>query len=145
MFLVFLYPSWLVSFQKENEVVLETEKMNQSQLVSNISSTTNFIKSLNLKLSIMNSALEYPKVLPIVNVILSKKTGSIHIDQFFYNTVSNATSTLTLGGVSNTRESLVSFVKNLKDSGRFKAVNLPISNLAKDKNINFLINLTVAP
>ena len=144
-FLIFLYPSWLISSQKENEMVLQTEKMNQSQLTSNISSTTNFIKSLNAKLSIMDSTFEYPQVVPIVNIILSKKTGSIHIDEFSYTTVSNATSTLTLGGVSNTRESLVSFVRDLKDSGKFKVVDLPISNLAKNKDISFLINLTVAP
>ena len=144
-FLIFLYPSWLISSQKENEMVLQTEKMNQSQLTSNISSTTNFIKSLNAKLSIMDSTFEYPQVVPIVNIILSQKTGSIHIDEFSYTTISNATSTLTLNGISNTRESLVSFVRDLKNSGKFKVVDLPISNLAKNKDISFLINLTVAP
>ena len=142
---VFIYPSWLTASYKEEDALVQTEKMNQSALALNASSTTNTIKSINQRLSIVNTALNYPKFIPIINAVIDNKSKSVSLTRFSYSLVSSSTASITLEGVSATRESLVSFKKRLEESGSFKAVDLPISNLAKDKNINFTINMTATP
>ena len=48
---------------------------------------------------------------------------------------------MTVSGMAGTREDLVAFVKKMEDSKYFSDVVSPISNLTKDKNINFVITL----
>ena len=141
-FLIFLFPSWIASLFKEKESILQTEKMNQSLLSQNTDSIASTITTINTKLNIINNTLEYHEVIPIINTILSNKTGSIHINSLTYGSVNASTSALTIQGISATRESLVLFVKSLKKSETFKVVDLPVSNLTKDKNIDFVINLS---
>lgn len=142
-FLIFLTPSWLVSVYKEKEAIIETENMNKSTVASSTNSVVTFIKSTNNRLSILNKVLVYPTVVPAVDLIISKKTKSIHIIELNYSSSKN-TASISLSGVSDTREALALFQKSLESSGHFKSVNLPVSNLAKDKNIVFSMNLTIS-
>lgn len=48
---------------------------------------------------------------------------------------------ITLSGTASSRDSLVSFSAALENSGSFSSVDMPVSNLTKDKNIPF--NITV--
>jgi len=142
-FLVFLFPSWLVSIYKERDILKQTEEMSKSSLVSNINTAVSTINSTNTKLKVLTTVLEYPKFTPFVNAILSKKTNNIQINAIMYTSTEASMATISIQGISSTRESLVSFVKNLENLGLFEKVNLPVSNLAKEKNINFFIDLTI--
>ena len=142
-FLIFLFPSWLVSFYKEKDFSSQSDELNKSLSTLDISSTTSFIKSFNTKIGIINDSLEYPKFVPILDDVLAKKTGAIRITGMYYTVNSINSGTLTLEGIGDTRESLVSFSDSLKTIGYFKKVDLPISNLAKDKNIDFTISINI--
>ena len=142
-FLVFLFPSWLVSNYKEKDFSSRNDEVNKSLSALDISSTTAFIKSLNARLVVINDGLEYPRLVPVVDTILSKKTPSIKIGAVYYTSNSATTGTLTVSGVSSTREALVSFADKIKEVEYLKKVDLPISNLAKDKNIEFSINMNI--
>ncbi len=142
-FLIFLFPSWLVSYYKEKDFSVQSDEINKSLSALDIASTTNFIKSLNTKLGIINDTQEYPRFVPIVDEVLSKKTASIRISGIYFSDNSATTAVLTLEGIGDTRESLVSFADSLKTIPHFKKVDLPISNLAKDKNIDFTISINI--
>ena len=142
-FLIFLTPSWLISFYKEKEVTSQSEEIKKHLSDSSLSKVIVTIRGINTKLNIINSVLKYPKIVPFINTILSKKTSSIKIDELAYVLGQENTAEIIIGGTSLTREALVSFVKALEDSKSFNKVNLPISNLAKDKNISFSISLQI--
>ncbi len=142
-FLVFIFPTWLVSNSREREVAVRGEAMNKYLSSLNIASTTSNIKSINAKLSVIDKTLQYPEIIPFINNILSKKTNSISITDIIYTTSDSKNAALTLQGVSATRESLISFVKSLESLGLFKTVDLPISNFTKDKNLSFSINMAI--
>ena len=142
-FLIFLTPSWLISFYKEKEVTSQSEEIKKHLSDSSLSEVIVTIRGINTKLNIINSVLKYPKIVPFINTILSKKTSSIKIDELAYILGQENTAEIIIGGTSLTREALVSFVKALEDSKSFNKVNLPISNLAKDKNISFSISLQI--
>ena len=48
---------------------------------------------------------------------------------------------LFVGGIASDRDSLIDFTESLKTINDFSAVNLPVSNLAKNKDIDFNIEL----
>jgi hypothetical protein len=141
-FLIFLFPTWLVSSYREREVTARADEM-RSEFDPTASPQTGAVKAINAKLNIIDSALEYPKLLPFVDLVISKKTSAISIDEFTYDSTASSTAHMSVQGVSETREALVAFQKRLADSNAFASVDLPISNLAKDKNIEFTIELAI--
>jgi len=142
--IIFVFPSWLVTYNNENEVKDEYESLKSEIIDVNVSPAIESIKAINSKLNILNSNLEYPKVIPYVDLLLSKKPKSISLNQFTYSGTGANTAEINIGGVSATREALVAFVKALEEAKSFKEVNLPISNLAKEKNIIFTMTLKIS-
>ena len=54
-------------------------------------------------------------------------------------------SLLDVSGVADTRAALAAYRDALTASEMFATASLPLSNLAQDQNISFVINITVAP
>ncbi len=142
--LIFFFPTWLSSSYKEREIIAQSEQMNRTLLDSNTNPATSVIKTINSRLGVINTSLQYPKLLPHLNTVLSNKTSAIQLTHFSYTVTASTTATFIVSGVSATRESLVSYVKKLEETKSFKKVDLPISNLAKEKNIDFTINILIA-
>lgn len=140
-FLVFLFPSWIVSIYKEEQFSLQAKNSNQSTLEGDVNVVALNIKKINSELRTVDTAFGNRKVIPTINIILSKKTKSISIKELTYKSEDPTNVTVFIEGVSATRGSLLAFVKSLEETKAFKAVNLPISNFAKDKDIAFSINL----
>ncbi len=141
-FLIFMLPSWLESVNKERELSLEADRKNQNNSI-NTAQVVPTIKALNAKLVTLNNNLEYPEFTPYINLIVSQKTSQIKIKQFAYTSISSSTASITVSGIAGTRDSLVEFSKKIKDSKYFVGVDLPISNLAKDNDINFNMTLSI--
>jgi len=141
--IIFMIPSWLSSFYKEKDFSLKNEEMSQFLSTLDIASTTSYIKLVNTKLATIDKSLDYPKLVPIIDNVLSKKTSGIKIDGIYFTVNSENTAVLNINGIGSTRESIVSFAEKLRETSYFKNVNLPISNLAKDKNIDFAISLNI--
>lgn len=124
--------------------MIEAQARNIPALVNDTNSASYIIKSTNSKLTIINSTMKYSPFGPSLDAVLSNKNAGIHLSEVNYSATGSSTANISISGVSNTREALVTFVKNLKDSNVFRAVDLPVSNLAKDKNIDFSITMGVA-
>lgn len=142
-FLIFLFPSWLISMEKEKEIISQSEISGKSLQDSQIDLVNSAINTINAKLRVINTTLEYPRVVSLIDSILSQKTGSIHIDGITYISQGVTTGKMVIAGTSTTRESLVVFAKKLEESRLFSSVDLPISNFAKDKDIDFSISMTI--
>ena|SRR6185295_9724789 len=142
-FIILIFPSWVASYYKEQEIMSQVNELNQLQSSKDSNSLVSIIRSTNAKLNILNTVLAYPAVLPLLNTVLDSKPSTVYINKFSY-TSNSLFATINVGGISATREGLVAFVKNLQKTNMFKTVNLPVSNLAKDKNIDFSLDLVSA-
>ena len=143
-FLIFLSPSWVNSFFREKELVSQLNEINKSSSYQDANTTSSIIESTNVKLKIINTDMEYPKVVPLIGSILSNKIPGISINELSYKFSKATVATITVSGVSKSRELLIAYVNSLEKSGVFSVVDLPISNLAKDMDIDFSMNLTVS-
>lgn len=140
-FLIFLFPSWVISLYQEKEASDKVNLQNSLSVSKNTNVLLQTINETNKKLSVVNTSFQYSNVVPIFKNIISFKTNYISLHQLSYVSTGTSTATLSVGGMSANREALVSFVKNLQNSGLFTNVNSPVSNLEKNKNIDFVINL----
>jgi hypothetical protein len=143
-FLISFLPSWVNSYSKEKELTDQVSSMSKSSSYQNADAASSVIESTNAKLKIISTNLGYPKITPLIKSILTNKAQGILISEIIYAS-SNATSAvISFGGVSNSRESLIKYADTLEQSKTFKKVDLPISNLAKNKDIDFSINLIIS-
>lgn len=74
----------------------------------------------------------------IVEALVAERSSGISITQMTVDM-----GAVSFGGVARDRESLVAFKRNLEQSGRFIKVELPLSDLAKSRNINFSIKASI--
>lgn len=142
-FLIFFLPSWALSLSKEREISSSVYGIAQSASSKDAVPIASIISDTNKRSSIINTLMEYPEVVPLINTVIENKISSIHINEILYRFADKANTTVTLSGVSDTRDSLVSFVKKLESSGSFKSINLPVSNFTKDKDISFSLSMIV--
>lgn len=140
--LVFMFPSWIVSFYKEKDISSQVEST-QSSLEADVATFAATIKQINAELKTIDTTLAYKKVIPVINTVLSQKTSSIQINGINFESDDSATASVFIEGVSATRGALLAFVKSLEETKSFKTVDLPISNFAKEKNISFSLNLKI--
>lgn len=141
--IIFISPSWFSSYYNEKDAMISDDSQ-KSELDKKVASTTELVKTLNKKISILKDNESYHKPIKYLDSIIENKSSSIKINQFSYSLSSITTASILIEGLSSDRESLISFVDSLKQTGLFKTVDSPVSNLAKDKNIRFSINLTIS-
>jgi hypothetical protein len=72
---------------------------------------------------------------PLIKKILTAKSENIKIKR-----ISLDEKTIVVQGISDTRQRLLSFIDDLKRGG-FSKVESPLSNIIKDKDIDFTINI----
>ncbi len=141
-FLIFILPSWLVSFYKQQEAISVSSSSKISSVFKNADNISTIINRTNQNLAIISDSFHSSLALSSIEEIISQKTSTITLSNFTYDNSSIATSVpMSISGVARTREDLVNFVKRLSDSGYFSNIVSPISDLTKDKNIDFMISL----
>lgn len=80
-----------------------------------------------------------------ISEIILHKNGQISINSIKMSIPNNASSSIEviLQGKASSRESLVTFKKDLENDARIINTELPISDLAKSKNISFAIKFNM--
>lgn len=138
---IFVFPSWINLNSKISDSKNRVNQLDNSKILNTSTDVKPIIKNINTELGIIDKSLDYPKLLPILDSILEQKSSSIKVSQFSYVSNSTSTAIINIKGVSATRESLVEFKRSLDGLKKFKGVNLPISNYAKDRDIEFSMDV----
>lgn len=137
--LLALTPSFLLSYHngvlaQKNINLLKAEIVQRSK--DHLSDTLTFTAKEISALGVTNStAYSYELVADIIH----SKTEAIKITSVHITTVEDGKRGITLTGQAPDRDSLVSFVKVLKQEGAFHEVTVPVSNFAAASDINFSI------
>lgn len=142
--IVGLFPSYILSNLRKQEVAerIRVESVGEDAVESRNLRT--WLNSLNLKLKVLSPALDQERLSLVLESVLSEKSLGIKLTNFVLSKSSDKVS-LSISGTASDRQSLVSFQTRLNASGDFSQVTLPVSNLAKDRNIPFQLKLVPKP
>ena len=82
----------------------------------------------------------------IINEIVKNKNSGLTINSFNFSSQGAATSSIStvIQGKASTRESLIQFKTKLTSDPKITNVELPVSDLAKSKNISYSIKLSIS-
>ena len=97
---------------------------------------------LNEKLSVVS--LERPglPVSAIISSVVSSRSAEVYIKNMIYES-KGGTSKIDIFGTSKTRDSFLVFVENLQPAKIFSEVYSPISNLVKEKDVDFTVQIGI--
>lgn len=140
----FIFPSWTLSVSKKQELTSSIDAFSSSTINNRSGSGALSISTTNQILHILNINFGYPHAIPLYNAVLLLKKPGVQLSKFSYSSKSDTDALMSIEGIASTREVLVTFVKDLKSSGSFTSVDLPVSNLAQDTHINFVISIVIS-
>ena len=135
----FLLPSYLLSKIKEIEI---------ENRLANISSKTPDKTNTELNVVLQNTKKQLTVLNSIDNVsfveslkkVLARKVPGIIINNLSVNEIGSVWK-IAVSGIASNRDVLISFKTSLESEKSFNGVDLPVSNLAKNKDIPFTITV----
>ena len=136
--IVLLLPSYFLSTLRSQ--ALEEQKLfveRAKEVRSKDSASTEF-NALKDRITTLKST-EHKAVYGILEEVVSQQVSGVLLNGFFFTQKSSGEWTLSVTGVSNTRDALLSFSNRLQQTGIFTSVELPVSNLAQNSDIAFTI------
>lgn len=141
--LVGLFPSYVLSEARQEEAREKAALARDSGGVST-QGLRAWIDALNLKLKTLNPKSDTDRPSEDFFRILEQKGAGVRLTGFRW-LKANGQTELSVSGVARDRQSLLAWESSLKNSGDFTNVALPVSNLAKDKDIGFEFKLVATP
>ncbi len=135
---VFLLPSYLLSARRLTDVSVRNDQVKNEIKTKTDPSISTFLSTLKDNLAALKPTQKTPNFSTLVKEITDKKTTGIGIDSF-----SRDGKGIIIGGQADNRDNLIRFSRDLQMVADFSKVDLPISDFAKDKNINFSITITL--
>jgi Tfp pilus assembly protein PilN len=139
---VSLFPSYLLSSGKIKETQQEITTIKNSLTLQESGNLSGVLKKTNIKLQTLGFVLSDMNASDLFEKVFDKRDVNIRITSIMYQKPSGkGAGSITFNGVAHDRESLSTFVDNLKKEPSFTQVDLPVANLAKDRNADFTIKI----
>lgn len=133
-------PSYFYIHSKEESLLFSTNSVKGAIKEKSDEDLQKTLLDVKQNISLLTN--EETDLYSIFSGIIEVKPISVKITHFTYVKNFGGPSSLILAGLSGDRASLLKFSKNLKAISHFENVDLPISNLAKESEIDFNINVT---
>lgn len=141
--IIFLLPSYMLSYSQESKAIENAsvvEKGRQERGIAQVEKELTLSqKTIDLLLGNMNPV----KNSLVIQEIISNRPSGAGINSFNISKAEGTSTPITaiIQGKADSRESLIEFKKNLENDETISKVELPISDLAKNKDISFSIRL----
>ncbi len=140
-----LFPAHTLSRIQEDAVTLqvrELDKMRKVQGVDQIESDLDRVRTYTEKINEYESPLSFTDG---IKKIISHRNYGIYINSFdmSFDGATSSKATVVVQGKAINRDTLIEFRKNLENDSYFSKVELPLSDLAKSKDVNFSLRLFI--
>ncbi len=137
-----LVPSYIIAVSKERDANTSLAILNKSLSGKTVEELDIWLKNINAKVKLFAPSQDTDKPYEAFKEIIALKPTGIRLTGLTY--AKNKTETeYKLEGIADNRRTLVDFQNNLNTSNKFTSANIPVADLAKDKDISF--NLTLKP
>lgn len=143
IFFLSLLPTAIFTWSKENDVLGKKQAIEQSTIsVESQEDLNSMIMDMKEKVESLEKGRASLPLDAILEKILAHKNAGISITGFVFHPEDAKKIQVTIQGTANTRDTLVGFSKSLEGESMF-TVSLPVSNFAKQNNIDFILDIFI--
>lgn len=141
--MVSLFPSYILTKARYNELTERLAILEQTGLSFEDKEVQLWLNQMNQKLKLLSPKFDKDRPSVFIEEALRARVAGIRVTSLGWKREANG-EIITLTGTASDRQSLINFENKLDKLGNFGDVSLPISNLAKDKDIDFEVELVKA-
>lgn len=138
-----MLPSFLLLQFQVN--AYEESAANADKKNADFESLTDELKKASNQAKVMSEQLTFEKSSTYVALIRGFESSAISITNIGFTREEGVVTPLRVSGIASDRQALAAFREGLLASPQVAGVDLPISNLAKDKQIPFEMQIEVKP
>lgn len=143
MSLVLFFPSYVLTKIRADEARVESQALQVGDGTTDVSKTIRELGVAATKARELSSRLTTTSLHDVLHLLEGKPAGIRVVEISYVN--HDGVNQLILKGIAQTREALTSFNKFLSGQSQLSAVDIPISNFAKDRNFEFTATVTIKP
>lgn len=140
--IVSLLPSYIYSYTQQKAALEDLQALQDSRKERGTDTVMKELADAHLLTRRLENHKNGAEFSQAIAEIILRKTPQISLNSFLISTASS-TLDVTMQGKALTRESLINFKKSLEQNPFISKIDLPISDLAKSKDISFALNLTI--
>lgn len=137
---VLLLPSFLLSKIKERVVSNQASLLERKADKETANTLNNILINTKQQLTALSEDITETSPSLVISTALSHKPNGVIIKQVLLDKTPDGT-LLSIGGTAESRSQLTSFSSAIKGDALFTSVEFPVSNLAKDRDIDFTIKV----
>jgi len=137
-------PSYVLSTIREIEVEEKSRVTETAEVSGDEAELEEWLKETNAALEVLSATSLEPKPSLYIEKVVSERGSGLYLTNFSWRKDKDSKITLIVRGIASTRQALIAFRDNLDALEEFSLVELPLSDLALSKDINFQIILTPA-
>ena len=143
--IISLLPAYIFSHNQEVQAVAHANQLNESRKASGVDEIEReLVQSQKIaeKLAADGATASYSAG---IQRIISHRSSQLYLTSFEITpTVGSTTYDAVVQGKALTREALLEFQDGLKSDAFFSKIDLPLSDLAKSKNVTFTLKLVMS-
>ena len=139
---VFLAPVYLLSLAKNRATAERTEVLRQSIALED-QVIVEIFTSMKRRLAFLATHRTSQSSSNALTAVLNNRTKDIELTSFFFKVDGKGGASLSVEGVAANRNVLTGFAKKLEKEVLFESVRLPVSNLARDRDIEFSLTVGI--
>lgn len=132
-----LLPSFLLSSQKEKAAEQRFKTLSKSVARGNVSDLNTLLSDAQSRLQLLSHNAPEVFLYEMLMRVVPVKGGAVSLSGISFTTVEGKSRHIDITGVAKNRAALLAYVRALERLGLFEKVDVPISNFAKDADINF--------
>ncbi len=140
--IAFLLPSYVLVTAQVQSFAAEVEIAKAS--VAHSDGTARMLVIAGDQARLLVQAEQTKRFSDIISAVSSKTVEGIEVTEYGFSRAGDALAPVRIGGTAATRQALAAFRDALLDHAEVTEVNLPISNFAKDRGIQFSLTITIA-
>lgn len=137
---VLLLPAFYLSKARENAYIDQSALTENSSTTDEEDALYDMLQGAQKRIDILAVRDKNIPLKTVFDTILMHRKSGVEITGLFY-TKNDTVVILTVDGVADTREDLLAFSRALENDPLFSDSELPVSNLAKDKDISFKLTI----
>ena len=134
---MFILPAYLVSLMR-GQPLGERTGLNASSTPQAVEDSSAVLKDAQEKISLLQPSSNNLLATKIISRLIAAEPNGVKVNGISYGAGVDG---IELSGVASSRESLSLFTDNLHSQFKNATVNLPVSSFAKDRNIDFSLNI----
>lgn len=138
----FLLPSYVLVTSQVRSFAVEAEAAKAS--VAHSDGTARVLVIAGDQARLLREGEQMRRFTDLMAAVSAAAGAGIDIREYSFSRAAGVVTPVQVGGVAATRQSLAVFRDALRAEPTFAAVDLPISNFAKDRDIEFSLSLTIA-